>query len=116
MLLTINGNGQTWERSRTKAGAYEWKTEDRKLQAVYSESKFLVITTAGYLKRLDEAAKKKKKSKEENKQRASSGGQKSGGRPEKKETQSTPPEKALKLTRARPTPRPVLFQNQAEGQ
>jgi hypothetical protein len=76
MLLRINGNGQTWERSSTKAGVYEWKTEDRKLQAVYSESKFLVITTASYLKRLDEAAKKT--SKEENKQRAASGGQKSG--------------------------------------
>ena len=76
MLLRINGNGQTWERSSTKAGGYEWKTEDRKLQAVYSESKFLVIATAGYLKRLDEAAKKT--SKEENKQRAPSGGQKSG--------------------------------------
>ena len=44
-LLRINGNGQTWDRSRTKAGLYEWKTEDGKLQAVYSESKFLVITT-----------------------------------------------------------------------
>ena len=78
MLLRINGNGQTWEPSSTKAGMHEWKTEDRKLQAVYSESKFLVITTADYLKRLDEAAKKKKTSKEENKQRSSSGGQKSG--------------------------------------
>jgi hypothetical protein len=78
MLLRINGNGQSWERSRTKAGVYEWKTEDRKLQAVCSESKFLVITTAGYLKRLEEAAKKKKTSKEESKQKAPSGGQKSG--------------------------------------
>ena len=60
MLLKINGNGQTWERSKAKAGLQEWKTEDRKLQAVYSESKFLVITTAGYVKRLQEAAKKKK--------------------------------------------------------
>jgi len=77
MLLRINGNGQTWERSSTKAGVYEWKTEDRKLQAVWSKSKFLVITTAGYLRRLDEAAKKKKTSKEENKQRDPSGGQKS---------------------------------------
>jgi hypothetical protein len=60
MLLKINGGGQTWERSKAKAGLQEWKTEDRKFQAVYSESKFLVITTAGYVKRLEEAAKKKK--------------------------------------------------------
>src|ERR1700758_1634602 len=31
MLLRINGNGQTWERSKAKAGLYEWKTEDREL-------------------------------------------------------------------------------------
>ena len=37
------------------------KTEDRKFQAAYSESKFLVITTAGYVKRLQEAAKKRKR-------------------------------------------------------
>ena len=43
MLLKINGNGQTWERSKAKAGLQEWKTDDRKLQAVYSESKFLVL-------------------------------------------------------------------------
>src|SRR5271165_2720566 len=60
MLLKINGSGQTWERSKAKAGLQEWKTKDRKFQAVYSESKFLVITTAGYVKRLQEAAKKKK--------------------------------------------------------
>ena len=60
MLLQINGNGQTWERSKAKAGMYQWKTEDRRLEAAYSESKFLVVTTAGYLKRLHEAAKKKK--------------------------------------------------------
>ena len=61
MLLKINGSGQTWERSKAKAGLQEWKTEDRKFQAVYSESKFLVITTAGYVKRLQEAAKKRKR-------------------------------------------------------
>jgi hypothetical protein len=60
MLLRINGNGQTWERSKAKAGMYEWKTEDRRLEAAYSESKFLVVTTTGYLRRLHEAAKKKK--------------------------------------------------------
>jgi len=60
MLLKINGSGQTWERSKGNAGLQEWKTEDRKFQAVYSESKFLVITTTGYTKRLEEAAKKKK--------------------------------------------------------
>ena len=26
MLLKINGNGQTWERSKAKAGLQEWKT------------------------------------------------------------------------------------------
>jgi hypothetical protein len=62
MLLKINGSGQTWERSKVKAGLQEWKTEDRKFQEVYSESKFLVITTAGYVKRLQEAAKKRKRS------------------------------------------------------
>jgi hypothetical protein len=71
MLLRINGNGQTWERSKGKAGLQEWKTEDEKLQAVYSESKFLVIATVGYLKRLDEAAKEKKRAAEENKQKSS---------------------------------------------
>jgi hypothetical protein len=78
MLLRINGNGQSWERSRKKAGVHEWKTEDGKLRGVCSESKFLVITTAGYLERLEEAAKKKKTSEEESKQKAPSGGQKSG--------------------------------------
>ena len=61
MFLKINGSGQTWERSKAKAGLQEWKTEGRKFQAVYSESKFLVITTAGYVKRLQEAAKKRKR-------------------------------------------------------
>ena len=71
MLLRINGNGQTWERSKANARQYKWRTEDGKLQAVYSESKFLVITTAGYLKRLEEAAKEKKRAAEENKQKRS---------------------------------------------
>jgi hypothetical protein len=77
MLLKINGNGQTWERSKAKAGLQEWRTEDGKLQAVYSESKFLVITTGGYLKRL-EAAKKNKTAVQENKQKASSNNQEKG--------------------------------------
>ena len=71
MLLRINGNGQTWERSKANARQYKWRTEDGKLQAVYSESKFLVITTAGYLKRLEEAAKEKKRAAQENKQKGS---------------------------------------------
>ena len=71
MLLRINGNGQTWERSKAKAHLYKWRTEDGKLQAIYSESKFLVITTTGYLKRLEEAAKEKKRAAEENKQKGS---------------------------------------------
>ena len=71
MLLRTNGNGQTWERSKADARLYQWRTEDGKLRAVYSESKFLVITTAGYLKRLEEAAKEKKRATEENKQKGS---------------------------------------------
>jgi hypothetical protein len=78
MLLKSNGNGQTWERSKAKAGLHEWKTEDRKLQAVYSESKFLVITTGGYLKRLEEVAKKNKTAVEENKQKTSSTSRENG--------------------------------------
>ena len=68
MLLKINGSGQTWERSKAKAGLQEWKTEDRKFQAVYSESRFLVIATAGYVKRLEEAAKKQKAAAQRDKQ------------------------------------------------
>jgi hypothetical protein len=78
MLLRINGNGQTWERSKAKAGLYEWKTEDKGLRAVYSESKFLVITTAGYLKRLEEAAEKKKAAAEETKKKTPSTSGKKG--------------------------------------
>jgi len=77
-LLRINANGQTWERSKTKAGVSEWKTQDGKLQAVYSESKFLVITTADYLRRLEETAKEKKASVEENKLKKSPTSHKSG--------------------------------------
>jgi hypothetical protein len=78
MLLKINGDGQTWERSKAKAGLHEWRTEDGKLQAVYSESRFLVITTGGYLKRLEEAAKKNKTAVQENNQKASSNSQEKG--------------------------------------
>ena len=88
MLLKINGNGQTWERSKAKAGLQEWKTEDRKLQAVYSESKFLVITTAGYVKRLQEAAKKKKTAVAENEQKTSSTSQENGTTGKRKFTPS----------------------------
>jgi hypothetical protein len=88
MLLKINGNGQTWERSKAKAGLQEWKTEDRKLQAAYSESKFLVITTAGYVKRLEEAAKKKKTAVAENEQKTSSTSQENGTTGKRKFTPS----------------------------
>jgi hypothetical protein len=87
-LLRINGNGQTWERSKAKTGPYEWTTEDRKLQAVYSESKFLVITTAGYLTRLEEAAKKKKAAAEENKKKTPSTSRKKGTAGKRKITPS----------------------------
>jgi hypothetical protein len=93
MLLRINGNGQNWERSKAKAGLNEWKTEDKELQAVYSESKFLVITTAGYLKRLEEAAKEKKAAAEkaaaeENKEKKPSTSQEKGTAGKKKSTPS----------------------------
>jgi hypothetical protein len=68
LLLKINGSGQTWERSKAKAGPQEWKTEDRKFQAVYSESRFLVIATAGYVRRLEEAAKKQQAAAQRDKQ------------------------------------------------
>ncbi|MBV8969479.1 MAG: hypothetical protein JO331_10525 [Verrucomicrobia bacterium] len=71
MLLRINGNGQTWERSKANARLNKWRTEDGKIRAVYSESKFLVITTAGYLKRLEDAAKEKKRAPEEKKRKGS---------------------------------------------
>ena len=88
MLLRINGNGQTWERSKAKAGLYEWNTEDSELRAVYSESKFLVITTAGYLKRLEEAAKKKKAAAEENKKKTPSHSREKGTAGNRKSTPS----------------------------
>jgi DNA polymerase III gamma/tau subunit len=62
-LLRINGGDHEWEQSKNSAGRPLWKTDDKMLQAVYSESKFLVITTAAYLTRL-QAAKKKAKEKE----------------------------------------------------
>jgi hypothetical protein len=78
MLLRLNGNGQTWERSKAKAGVYKWKSEDGKLQAVYLESKFLVITTAGFLKRLQAAANKQKTAAAEHKQKTLSTSRKKG--------------------------------------
>ena len=90
-LLRINGNGQTWERSKAKEGLNEWKTEDRELRAVYSESTFLVITTAGYLKRLEEAAEKKKAAAEENKKKTPSTSRKKGtAGKSKSKSKSTP--------------------------
>src|SRR5215469_1027697 len=77
-LLRTNGNGQTWERSKAKAGLYKWETEDKRLHAVYSESKFLVIATADYLKRLHETANKKKTAAEKTKQKSSSTSHKKG--------------------------------------
>jgi hypothetical protein len=71
MLLRINGNGQTWNRSKAKAGQNKWETDDKKLHAAYSESKFLVIATTDYLKRLHETANKKKTAGEKNKQKPS---------------------------------------------
>ena len=77
-LLRTNGNGQTWERSKAKAGLSKWETEDKRLHAVYSESKFLVIATADYLKRLHGTANKKKTAAEKNKQKSSSTSHKKG--------------------------------------
>jgi hypothetical protein len=77
-LLRINGHGQTWERSKAKAGLNKWETEDKTLHAAYSESKFLVIATADYLKRLHETANKKKTAAEKNKQKPLSTSHKKG--------------------------------------
>ena len=68
-LLRINGNGRKWEPSKTKAGSPQWTTDDKTLQAVYSESKFLVIKTAAYVMRLQAAEKKKKGGSEEHEQK-----------------------------------------------
>jgi hypothetical protein len=68
-LLRINGNGRKWEQSKTKAGSPQWTTQDKTLQAVYSESKFLVIKTAAYVMRLQAAEKKKKGGSEEHEQK-----------------------------------------------
>jgi hypothetical protein len=92
MLLRINGNGQTWERSKAKAGIYKWKTEDSRLEAAYSESKFLVITTVGYLKRLHEAEKKKKTATEENKHKPLSTSHKTGKTTHSPGKSPSPPE------------------------
>src|SRR5215472_13707253 len=48
-LLRINGGDHEWEPSKNSTGRPLWKTDDEMLRAVYSESKFLVITTAAYL-------------------------------------------------------------------
>ncbi|MBV8173202.1 MAG: hypothetical protein JO151_01395 [Verrucomicrobia bacterium] len=94
-LLRTNGNGQTWERSKAKAGLYKWETEDKRLHAVYSESKFLVIATADYLKRLHGTANKKKTAAEKTKQKSSSTSHKKGTtvkRPHSPEKSSSAPE------------------------
>ena len=94
-LLRTNGNGQTWERSKAKAGLYKWETEDKRLHAVYSESKFLVIATADYLKRLHGTANKKKTAKEKTKQKSSSTSHKKGTtakKPHSPEKSSSAPE------------------------
>ena len=62
-LLRINGGDHEWEQSKNSAGRPLWKTEDKMLQAFYSESKFLVITTAAYLTRLQAAEKEAKEKK-----------------------------------------------------
>jgi len=94
-LLRTNGNGQTWERSKAQAGLYKWETEDKRLHAVYSESKFLVIATADYLKRLHGTANKKKTAAEKTKQKSSSTSHKKGTtvkRPHSPEKSSSAPE------------------------
>lgn len=62
-LLRINGGDRNWEESKTAPSRPQWKTDDKALQAVYSESKFLVITTAAYLARLQAAEKKTREKK-----------------------------------------------------
>ena len=87
-LLRINAGGRDWQQSNNSAGRPRWKTGDEKLQAVYSESKFLVITTAGYLKRLEEAAEKKKAAAEENKKKTPSTSRAKGTAGKRKSTPS----------------------------
>lgn len=94
-LLRINGGGRDWQQSNNSAGRPLWKTGDKKLQAVYSESKFLVITTDAYLTRLQaaekEAKQKKKAAAEEAEPKPALVNREKG----KSETKNPSPKKAL---------------------
>jgi len=98
-LLRINGGGRDWQQSNNSTGRPRWKTGDKKLQAVYSESKFLVITTDAYLTRLQAAekeAKQKKKAAEETEQKPAAENRGRG----KSGKKSPSPKKALSLQKS----------------
>ena len=98
-LLRINGGGRDWQQSNNSTGRPLWKTGDKKLQAVYSESKFLVITTDAYLTRLQAAekeAKQKKKAAEETEQKPAAENRGRG----KSGKKSPSPKKALSLQKS----------------
>ena len=99
-LLRINGGDHVWEQSKNSAGRPLWKTDDKTLQAFYSESKFLVITTAAYLKRLQaadkEAKQKKKAAAEETEQKSALANQEKG----KSRNKNPSPKKALSLQKS----------------
>ena len=101
-LLRINGGGRDWQKSNNSAGRPLWKTGDKKLQAVYSESKFLVITTDAYLTRLQaaekEAREKKKAAAEETEQKSASANREKG----KSGMKNPSPKKALALKKSAP--------------
>jgi hypothetical protein len=99
-LLRINGGGRDWQQSNNSTGRPLWKTGDKKLQAVYSESKFLVITTDAYLTRLQaaekEAKQKKKAAAEETEQKPTAENRGKG----KSEKKSPSPRKTLSLQKS----------------
>ena len=99
-LLRINAGGRDWQQSNNSAGRPRWKTGDEKLQAVYSESKFLVITTDEYLTRLQaaekEAKQKEKAAAEGTEQKSASANRKKGQSGKKNPS----PKKALSLQKS----------------
>jgi hypothetical protein len=99
-LLRINGGGRDWQQSNNSTGRPLWKTGDKKLQAVYSESKFLVITTDAYLTRLQaaekEAKQKEKAAAEGTEQKSASANRKKGQSGKKNPS----PKKALSLQKS----------------
>jgi hypothetical protein len=99
-LLRINGGGRDWQQSNNPTGRPLWKTGDKELQAVYSESKFLVITTDAYLTRLqaaEKAAKQKEKAAAEETEQKPASANREKGKTGKK---SASPKKTLSLQKS----------------